>query len=145
VATEWLPPGAVPRDTCTWHGPAGIDLPVEYAEWAAAAAGPGGVRTELAAAVTLGTAAPPRVAAAPAGLQIVSPRNGDTYRVPPGTDPRYATIALRAAGAAPGETVRWRVDGRPVPGGRWTLVPGRHVVTVQTRTRGPVSATIEVW
>jgi hypothetical protein len=85
------------------------------------------------------------VAAAPAGLQIVSPRNGDTYRVPPGTDPRYATIALRAAGAPPGETERWQVDGRPVPGGRWTLVPGRHVVTVRTRTRGPVSATIEVW
>jgi hypothetical protein len=65
--------------------------------------------------------------------------------VPPGTDPRYATIALRAAGAAPGETVRWRVDGRPVPGGRWTLVPGRHVVTAETRSRSPVSATIEVW
>ena len=145
VATEWLPAGAGPRDTCTWHGPAGIDLPVEYAEWAAAAAGPGGVRTELAAAVTLGTGAPPRVAAAPAGLHIVSPRNGDTYRVPPGTDPRYATIALRAAGAAPGEAVRWRVDGRPAPGARWTLVPGRHVFTVETRSGGSASATIDVW
>lgn len=145
VANEWLPADAAPRDTCTWHGPAGVDLPVEYAEWAAAAAGPGGIRTELAAAVTLGTGAPPRVAAAPGGLHIVSPRDGDTYRVPPGTDPRYATIALRAAGAGAGEAERWRVDGRPVRGGRWTLEPGRHVVTVETRSRGPVSATIEVW
>jgi membrane carboxypeptidase/penicillin-binding protein PbpC len=101
-------------------------------------------RTELAAAVTLASGAPPRVAAA-AGLRIVSPRDGDVYRVPPGTDPRYATIALRAAGTGPGEQVRWLVDGRPVPEERWPLVPGRHVVTAVPRSGEPVTATFEVW
>jgi penicillin-binding protein 1C len=145
VATEWFLPGTAPRDPCTWHGPAGVDLPIEYAEWLASAGGAAGVRTELAAAVTLGSGAPPRVAATPSGLRIISPRDGDVYRVPPGTDPRYATIALRAAGARPGEPLRWAVDGRPVAGGRWSLVPGPHEVRVVTHSGDAASARFDVW
>jgi penicillin-binding protein 1C len=143
-ATEWFLPGTAPREPCAWHGSGGVDLPLEYAEWAASAGGAAGPRTELAAAVTLAGGAPPRVAAV-AGLRIVSPRDGDVYRVPPGTDPRYATIALRAAGTRPGDRVRWLVDGRPVREERWALVPGRHVVTAVPPSGPPVTATFEVW
>jgi hypothetical protein len=40
-----------------------------------------------------------------------------------GTDPRYATIALRAIGESP---VQWFVDGRAWRAERWPLVPGPH-------------------
>ena len=48
------------------------------------------------------------------------------YRVPAGVDPRYATVALRAAGGSARRPVRWLVDGRPYAGPRWVLVPGPH-------------------
>ena len=38
AATEWFLPGTAPNATCDWHRPTGVELPVEYAEWAAAAA-----------------------------------------------------------------------------------------------------------
>ena len=58
---------------------------------------------------------------------------GDRYALPVGVDPRYATLALRAAGG-PGSraSVRWFVDGRPVAGERWTLAPGRHAIRAET-------------
>jgi hypothetical protein len=58
-------------------------------------------------------------------FRIVSPSEGDVYRMPPGVESRYATVALRAAGG-PGETVRWTVDGSPYREIRWPLQPGRH-------------------
>ncbi|HMV31501.1 MAG TPA: hypothetical protein PKA50_05210, partial [Gemmatimonadales bacterium] len=63
-----------------------------------------------------------------ARLTITSPQHGDHYQIPPGVEGRYATIALRAAGAPAGAPVRWMLDGHPVTAGRWTLVPGRHRV-----------------
>jgi len=48
------------------------------------------------------------------------------YRAPPGVESRYATIALRVAGAREGASVRWTVDGVPHAAGRWSLRPGRH-------------------
>ena len=102
------------------------------------------MRTELAAAVTLGGPAAPLVARSSTGLRIVSPREGDVYGIPPGTDSRYATIALRAAGAAQGEALRWLMDGRPVTPGRWGLIPGRHVVRVETRSGEYATASFEV-
>ncbi len=56
-----------------------------------------------------------------------------------------ADVYERARPGYPGEAVRWQVDGRPVPGARWTLVPGRHVFTVETRSGRSASATIDVW
>src|SRR5262249_48094353 len=93
---EWVLP-ATQLGRCDWP-PAGgrVVCPAEYAEWvsqhpadtAIALAGDRGARTPF---------------------RIVSPQDGDRYRVPPGVDARYATIALRAVGS-PG-AVRWSVDG----------------------------------
>ena len=64
---------------------------------AQARAGAAEGRAEAAGVEAYPTAAPPA-----AGFRIVSPLEGDRYQVPPGVEARYATIALRAAGA-PGD------------------------------------------
>jgi membrane carboxypeptidase/penicillin-binding protein PbpC len=68
------------------------------------------------------------IAAAPSveEFRIVSPNEGDVYRMPPGVDARYATVALRAAGGPSNAAVRWVVDGSPFGESRWPLQPGRH-------------------
>jgi membrane carboxypeptidase/penicillin-binding protein PbpC len=63
----------------------------------------------------------------------VSPADGDRYGIPAGTDPRYATLALRATTARGDGAVRWFVDGRPVAGARWRLSSGAHTVRAQGR------------
>jgi membrane carboxypeptidase/penicillin-binding protein PbpC len=144
VATEWFLPGTYPTDGCAWHRRGTVELPLEYAEWVAAVDGSADIPAGRAVAATLGAAGAGRTAPPPAGLRIVSPRDGDRYGVPPGTDPRYATIALRAVGAGSGEAVRWFVDGQAVAGARWTLVPGRHVVRATTRSGDRDEVRIEV-
>jgi hypothetical protein len=67
-----------------------------------------------------------------AGFSIVSPRDGDRYQVPPGVDPRFSTIALRAAGARDPSTVRWSVDGSLYRRSRLPLTPGEHVIRAFT-------------
>ena len=120
VTPEWFAPGAVPTDSCTWHDDeGGITLPAAYAEWAA--------QSDLPQAARMPRAARPTAVEEP-GFHIVSPREGDVYRMSPGVDPRYATVALRAAGGRNGSAVRWSVDDVPHAGGRWTLRPGRHRV-----------------
>jgi len=104
-------PGTEPARDCDWHRGGRVQLPAEYAEWAAQAP-------------AIGAAAIP----AAEGFRIVSPQNGDRYTVPVGGDPRYATIALRATETGAGSRVRWFVDGREWREGRWRLVPGRHSV-----------------
>jgi Penicillin-Binding Protein C-terminus Family len=42
-----------------------------------------------------------------------------------GTDPRYATVALRAIG---GSSVRWYIDGHPWTSDRWPIAHGRHTI-----------------
>jgi membrane carboxypeptidase/penicillin-binding protein PbpC len=98
--------------------------PAEYVEWAQqngkAAVG------ETAADKT----AADKTAAKGGGsqFQIVSPRSGDRYEIPPGIDPRYATIALCAT-ATPGDgAVRWFVDGRQIHNSRYVPTPGSHVI-----------------
>jgi hypothetical protein len=61
-------------------------------------------------------------------FRILSPQEGDVYRVPAGVEARYATLALRAAGGMAGRGVRWTVDGRPQRSSRWALVQGTHLV-----------------
>src|SRR2546428_9243885 len=63
-------------------------------------------------------------------LHILSPRDGDKYRIPPGIEARYATIALRAAGGT--GAIRWWIDGRPALTTRWRLVPGTHTIRAVT-------------
>ena len=96
--------------------------------------------TEAGAATSSAPAGP---APAAESFRIISPRDGDRYQVPPGVDPRYATIALRAGGSGTG-AVRWFVDGRAVPPGRWTLRPGVHVVRALAGSGTRDTARIEV-
>ena len=117
--TEWFLAGTAPAGRCDWHRGGRVVLPAEYAEWAGHDAAP--------ATLAATTRERPQVDPA-AAFRIVTPRDGDRFAVPPGTDPRYATIALQAAGAPTGAALRWYVDDRPVTGARWTLAPGTHVV-----------------
>jgi membrane carboxypeptidase/penicillin-binding protein PbpC len=64
----------------------------------------------------------------PRPIRILSPLDGDRYSVPAGTDPRYATVALRVATRQPARPVRWFVDGRLIRAERWRLVAGAHTV-----------------
>jgi membrane carboxypeptidase/penicillin-binding protein PbpC len=97
----------------------GTVLPAAFAEWAQQT----GTTAEASGRTP---PPPPGLADSGDGFRIVSPQEGDVYRVPAGADPRYATVALRAAGAATGRPVRWFVDGRPHRGSRWVLERGRH-------------------
>jgi penicillin-binding protein 1C len=121
--TEYFLPGSLPAARCDWHRDGTVHLPAEYAEWSATR------RASSAEAVP-----PPAPSPRPergdtiraARFQITSPGAGDRYRIPPGVDPRYATVALRALGAPAGVSIRWSIDGHPVSSGRWRLVPGHH-------------------
>jgi penicillin-binding protein 1C len=111
---EYFIGGTAPAVTCDWHRDGALSLPVAFAEWQAQTAGPTGAPGPVP--VSSGTS---RLFA------ITSPESGDRYRIPPGVEPQYASIGLRAVGAA--GPVRWYVDGRAAPGGRWPLQPGEHV------------------
>jgi penicillin-binding protein 1C len=134
-AVEWFAPGTAPSRHCDWHGSAGVVLPVDYAEWAAQEGRAAGSRT----------AAPASPDSTDTRFRIVSPRDGDQYRAPPGVEGRYATIALRASGEGAGEGVRWYVDGRRMDATRWPLVPGRHRVRAMAvnGVQDEVSITVE--
>ena len=121
-ATEWFAPGTTPARICDWHRDGQVVLPAEYAEWQQEAAGP----AESVARRTGADTAP-----SDGRLHILSPRAGDRYRVPPGVEPRYATVALRAAGGDPSEPVRWFVDGARLAEPRWALTTGSHVIRAQ--------------
>lgn len=127
TATEWFPGGAAPAHRCDWHTGEGLRLPAEYGAWAASAD-----RPRLAAARDA-----PRGDGPSGGLRLVSPRDGDRYRLPPGVDPAYVTVPLRAEG----RVVRWEVDGRRVAGARWQVLPGRHRV----RAVGAGGAVADAW
>jgi hypothetical protein len=47
-------------------------------------------------------------------------------------DPRYATIALRAAGAREPASIRWTVDASAWQGARLPLTPGEHRISAIT-------------
>ena len=125
---EWFVPGTEPARPCDWHRGGGVHLPAEYAEWAEQT----GTRPDVEQAAQ--QEAPVKVSTLwPAGrepLRILSPQDGDKYRIPPGVEARYATIALRAAGGA--GAIRWWIDGRPASTTRWQLAPGTHVIRAVT-------------
>jgi len=124
---EWFLPGTEPTRACDWHQSGRIAWPAEYAEWA---------RQDPASLISSGSTDPgakPRGSQEPAPFRILSPQDGDRYALPVGVDPRYATLALRAAGGSGGGAgVRWFVDGRPFTGERWPLAPGRHAIRAET-------------
>jgi len=136
---EWFVVGTEPVRPCDWHRSGSAHLPTEYAEWVEQT----GFRSDVGQtreatlkvttrwAADAGTSASLSPESEP--FRILSPQDGDNYRIPPGIEARYATIALRAAGGA--GAVRWWVDGRPALATRWQLVPGAHTVRAVT-TRG---------
>jgi penicillin-binding protein 1C len=131
--TEWVQPDRVPMARCDWHEADGVRLPAEYAEWAGArAGGPTGGQHEAPLGVPPGRRP---------DFRIVSPQDGDRYRIPPGVPARYVTLSLVAS--AP-EGVRWYVDGRAVRSGRWPLAPGTHVVRAEMNAGPGAEVRIEV-
>jgi len=120
--SDWIPAAATPA-ACGWHRDGALALPAVYAEWAATPT------VSPSRSPTLATAGE----AERAGVHIVSPADGDRYGIPAGTDPRYATLALRATTARGDGGVRWFVDGRPLPGARWRLESGIHTVRARSR------------
>ena len=123
---EWFRPGGEPVRECDWHRGGRTVLPVEYAEWL-------DVHAEEVGALHAAVYAPESDSEAEQPLRIVSPLDGDRYEVPPGADARYASIALRAVGAAAG-AVRWFVDDVEVFSPRWRLAPGSHTIRAETRS-----------
>ena len=151
---EWFLPGSEPARECDWHRAGGaVAWPAEYAEWveqsglgdtaAAAAAEPASGATP-GRSPAAGQAVGPSAAQPATGFRIVSPLQGDRYQVPPGVDPRYATIALRAAGAPGDVPVRWWVDGAPTRSARWQLRPGRHSIRAVAASGRVAEVTVEV-
>jgi penicillin-binding protein 1C len=108
---EWFIPGTEPSRFDDWERDGRVALPDEYAEWAAGERGRMGMMASMDGEER---------------FRILAPRDGDRYQVPVGVDARYATVALRAAGAD--GPVRWLVDGRELPRERWPLVPGAHTI-----------------
>jgi penicillin-binding protein 1C len=121
--TEYFVPGSIPDQYCDWHNGGMVRLPTEFAEWRATVDGRPGDSSRDSAAPSIGSLTEPA-----SRLAITSPQHGDHYRLPPGVDPRYASIALRATGVGSAAAVRWYVDGRPVATPRWVLRPGHHVI-----------------
>ncbi|MGD8697719.1 MAG: penicillin-binding protein 1C [Gemmatimonadales bacterium] len=120
---EWFVPGTEPSGECDWHQHGRVVLPPEYAEWAAKN---GGHETRLATTRISHSGAP-----VGPSFRIVAPQEGDRYTRPPNTDPRYATISLRAVGAADIQRVRWWVDGIEIATPRWQLQPGLHTIRAE--------------
>jgi penicillin-binding protein 1C len=123
--TEWFIRGTEPAGPCDWHQGGAVTLPAAFADWAARERG------DLAGAPAPSPARLSQSSTRAAGLTIVSPREGDRYQIPPGVDPRFATVPLRAAGVAE-SSVRWYVDGRRFLGARWPLAGGVHTIRAET-------------
>lgn len=109
---EWFLPGTKPEQLDDWQVGGTVNLPPEYAEWLALSA-----NSELAGAPA---------AVATDGPELVSPRDGDVYEIPPGAQAEFATLPLVAT---PADGVRWFIDTEPFEGARWPLVPGEHEIT----------------
>ncbi|HET9040841.1 MAG TPA: penicillin-binding protein 1C [Gemmatimonadales bacterium] len=138
-AVEWFAPGTAPAATCDWHEAQGVRLPAEFAEWAQEQGGLPAAAVSAPAPSVAGSSpaagTDSRSVSAPESgrFRILSPQEGDVYRVPAGVDPRYATVALRAAGGSAGRGVRWTVDGRPQRSARWALERGPHRIRAVDR------------
>jgi hypothetical protein len=125
----------------------GVTLPVEYAEWAERSElGRGQVSVGVIGLLRSAQDDSNDTAPSPtaAGFHIVSPRDGDVYRLTPGVDARYATVALRAAGGRDDGGIRWAVDDVPHGGTRWTLEPGRHRVRAVSASGDSAEVTVRV-
>jgi penicillin-binding protein 1C len=124
---EWFVPGTAPTERDTWVRGGRVMLPAQYAAWTTQA----GARFESSAEdelVAMDEIAVPlrEDEPTPRGFRIVSPADGDVYRMPPGVPNDYATLALRAAGER--GVVRWFINGAPFAESRWRLRSGAHTI-----------------
>jgi hypothetical protein len=122
-------------------------LPPEYADWEAQ---DGGRRLTAGSEVELSTTAMTvsdgdgtrSDSMETRRFKLVSPLDGDVYRVPPGVPSTYATIPLRVSGAR--RAVRWYVDGVAHSGSRWQLSRGVHLVRAEAGPNEVLEARITV-
>ena len=143
---EWFMPGTEPRAADTWMRAGRVTLPAEYAEWAAQASAiaPDDHTARDAGEPTSATHSRATVAAAPpdSAFRLLSPIDGDVYRVPPGVPAEYSSIPLRVAGAR--GSLAWYVDGKPHSAARLALRRGTHVVRVEAAGGAALEARIIV-
>jgi penicillin-binding protein 1C len=123
---EWFLPGTKPSGE-NWYREGALVLPSRYAAWRKRSTGLVGDGERVATTGANETAS----SRTPTSLTIESPRNGDRYELPPGTEASVATISLRAAGTESTGKLTWSIDGRPHPGARWKLTAGEHTISVQ--------------
>jgi membrane carboxypeptidase/penicillin-binding protein PbpC len=112
-----------------------VVLPAEYAEWSERVAAEGHARAAPSRHESPGPSTT---------FALVSPVDGDVYRVPPGADSRFATVSLRASGSGSEQDVRWYVDGRQYDRARWELAKGVHRILAVSRLGESAEATINV-
>lgn len=140
AVAEWQLATHEPLPPDTWHRDGAVVLPARFAEWQ---------RRQLQQLDIDPTAVATRndVAGESAdgagALRLLSPRDGDVYRLPVGPARQVATVALQATGAR-AEELEWTVDDRRVSSGRWHLEPGVHVIRVRASTGAMAEARIEV-
>ncbi len=137
---EWFVPGTEPERRCDWHRAGTVAWPAQYARWADAH----GLAVAAAEPADPAAAADGGAEVIARAFHIISPLDGDRYQIPPGTDPRYATIGLRAAGAPAGDPVRWWIDGRRFARTRWPLRTGFHTIRASAGAYTD-EVRIEVW
>jgi penicillin-binding protein 1C len=121
---EWFIPGTEPHSKCDWHRHGRVVLPPEYAEWADLHEGGDLLVAAPTTPLSSESSGPP--------FRIVAPQEGDRYKRPANTDPRYATISLRTVGPADAGPVRWWIDGIEIAAPRWQLQAGLHTIRAQT-------------
>lgn len=146
---EWFVPGTEPARVDGWERGGRVTLPDEYADWVRQGLRPIGGGVTLAVAREGSRAiTPAEPDSVPerrgARFRITSPVDGDRYAIPAGVESRYATISLRAAGAARSTKVTWLVDGEPFTGTRWPLTIGSHLFRAVSARGETAEARIDV-
>lgn len=146
ATNEWQLASQQPLPPDSWHRDGAVVLPTRFAEWQRQQVEQLGAQTTAARSLAArdGATRGDRSAAETLPLRLLSPRDGDVYRLPSGPARRVATVALHAIGNEADATLTWSVDDQPIAGGRWKLEPGEHTVRVTAPSGASAEARIEV-
>lgn len=137
---EWFLPGTQPPSGQNWYREGALVLPTRYAAWRKRSRGLVGDGERVAA-----TGAQVEQHSTPAvALAVESPRHGDRYELPIGSEAAYATISLRASGRDAATKLAWSIDGQPFRGSRWRLTRGEHTVLVRAASGASAVAKVVV-